>query len=58
MANIIGGMGPFNYAWNTGETAVTITPTANGQYWLVVVDINGCILTQYFLMLLTCQMLE
>ena len=42
VANIIGGMGPFNYAWNTGDTTVTIIPTANGQYWLVVVDINGC----------------
>ncbi|MDG1440425.1 MAG: fibronectin type III domain-containing protein [Flavobacteriales bacterium] len=42
VANIIGGMGPFNYTWNTGETVATITPTANGQYWLVVVDINGC----------------
>jgi hypothetical protein len=42
VANIIGGMGPFNYAWNTGETAATITPTANGQYWLVVIDVNGC----------------
>ena len=36
-------MGPFNYDWNTGDTTATITPTANGQYWLVIVDINGCI---------------
>ena len=36
-------MGPFNYDWNTGDTTATIIPTANGQYWLVVVDINGCI---------------
>ena len=43
VANIIGGMGPFNYAWSTLDTSATITPTANGQYWLVVVDINGCI---------------
>ena len=43
VANIIGGMGPFNYTWSTLDTSATIVPTANGQYWLVVVDINGCI---------------
>ena len=43
IANIIGGMGPFNYAWNTGDTSATIMPNANGSYWLVVEDLNGCI---------------
>ena len=31
------------YIWNTGETTQTITPTANGWYWCIVTDINGCI---------------
>ena len=43
VAKIISGMGPFNYVWSTGDTTSTITPSANGQYWLVVADVNGCI---------------
>jgi len=31
------------YSWNTGETTQTITPTANGWYWCIVTDVNGCI---------------
>ncbi|MBC8398128.1 MAG: hypothetical protein H8E16_13645, partial [Flavobacteriales bacterium] len=31
------------YVWNTSATTQTITPTANGWYWCVVTDINGCI---------------
>ncbi len=31
------------YNWNTGETTQTITPTANGWYWCIVTDVNGCI---------------
>jgi len=43
VANIIGGNGPFDFLWNTGDTSATIMPTANGAYWLVVIDLNGCI---------------
>jgi hypothetical protein len=43
VANVIGGNGPFDYQWNTGDTSSTIMPTANGFYWLAVVDLNGCI---------------
>ena len=43
IANIIGGMGPFDYSWSSGDSTATIVPTANGQYWLLVVDVNGCI---------------
>ena len=31
------------YSWNTGEITQTITPTANGWYWCIVTDVNGCI---------------
>jgi len=31
------------YSWNTGEITQIITPTANGWYWCVVTDANGCI---------------
>ena len=43
VANIIGGNGPFDFLWNTGDTSATIMPSANGAYWLVVIDLNGCI---------------
>ena len=49
VANIIGSNGPFDFLWNTGDTSGTIMPTANGLYWLVVIDLNGCISdTVYF----------
>ena len=31
------------YIWNTGEITQTITPTANGLYWCIVTDVNGCV---------------
>jgi hypothetical protein len=31
------------YSWNTGEITQTITPIANGWYWCIVTDVNGCI---------------
>ena len=31
------------YIWNTGEITQTITPIANGWYWCIVTDVNGCI---------------
>ena len=31
------------YSWNTSEITQTITPTANGWYWCIVIDVNGCI---------------
>ena len=29
--------------WNTGDTTSQITPTSNGQYWVIVTDNAGCI---------------
>ena len=49
VSNIIGSNGPFDFLWNTGDTSATIMPTANGLYWLVVIDLNGCMSdTVYF----------
>ena len=33
----------YSYNWSTLETTQTITPTANGWYWCIVTDLNGCI---------------
>ena len=31
------------YYWSTSEITQTITPAANGWYWCIVTDVNGCI---------------
>ena len=31
------------YIWNTGKITQTITPLANGWYWCIVTDVDGCI---------------
>ena len=35
-----GNFASFN--WNTGETTQTIAPQANGNYWVLITDTNGC----------------
>ena len=42
-SNTLGGTAPYIYHWNTGETSNQITPTANGNYWVVITDANGCV---------------
>ena len=39
---IIGGVGPYIYRWNTFETTSSITPSSDGQYWVIVTDDEGC----------------
>ncbi len=34
---------PYTYNWNTGETTSIITPSSNGNYWVIITDANGCI---------------
>ena len=41
LANTVGGTAPYIYQWNTGETSNQITPTANGNYWVIITDVNG-----------------
>ena len=43
LVNALGGNTPYIYEWNTGETSNQITPTANGNYWVVIIDVNGCV---------------
>ena len=38
----IGGTSPYSYEWNTNETTQTITPLANGDYWVIITDMNSC----------------
>ena len=47
-----------NYVWNTSATTQTITPTANGLFWCVVTDINGCIADTAFYQLTTVAINE
>ena len=41
-ANPTGGTNPYTYEWNNGETTVTITGLAPGDYEVIVTDANGC----------------
>jgi hypothetical protein len=43
VTNISGGMGPYNYFWNNGDTSSNITPISNGLYSVFIKDANGCI---------------
>ncbi|MFI1743272.1 HYR domain-containing protein [Thalassobellus sediminis] len=40
--NPSGGIGPYTYVWNTGETSQTISNLAPGNYWVDVTDANNC----------------
>ncbi|WP_188477393.1 SprB repeat-containing protein, partial [Phaeocystidibacter marisrubri] len=39
---VAGGTPPYNYSWNTGATAATITNLTAGTYTVTVTDANGC----------------
>ena len=41
-ASATNGAAPYSYDWSTGESAASITPAANGPYWVVVSDANAC----------------
>ena len=41
-AQVSGGLAPFTYAWNTGQTTATISDLVAGQYCVMVTDANGC----------------
>ena len=42
-ASVFGGSTPYSFSWNTGEITQTITPQANGNYWVLIADANGCV---------------
>ena len=42
-ASATNGAAPYSYNWSTGETTASITPSANGLYWVVVSDVDACL---------------
>ena len=47
-ASPFGGIPPYTYLWNTGENSQSITPTENGEYWVIASDYFNCIDTSYY----------
>ena len=47
LANVIGGVPPYTYAWSNGQTTPSATSLATGNYWLTVTDANGCTENNY-----------
>lgn len=41
-ASAFGGQAPYSFYWSNGSTATTISGLAPGNYYLNVVDANGC----------------
>ncbi len=41
--NSTGGVGPYTYVWNTGQTTSTINNLSAGTYIVNVTDANGCV---------------
>ena len=40
--NITGGITPYTYSWNTGETTTSISNLSKGTYIFELTDANGC----------------
>lgn len=47
-ADITGGIPPYTYSWNTGETTQAITATQSMNYCVNVTDAFGCVFTTCF----------
>jgi gliding motility-associated-like protein len=50
IAHIIGGVGPFNFAWDDGFAGDSIHPStyARGPHWVTIADGQGCSVTLNF----------
>ncbi len=46
--DVQGGVAPYQYSWNTGQTADKVEGLKAGQYTVEVTDANGCISTKNF----------
>ncbi|MBP8085986.1 MAG: T9SS type A sorting domain-containing protein [Saprospiraceae bacterium] len=42
-SNPTGGIPPFNFLWNTGDTISTLSGLSPGTYTVTITDTNGCI---------------
>lgn len=42
VAEVWGGLSPYTYEWNTGETSETIIPNDFGTYCVTITDATGC----------------
>ncbi len=47
-AQAIGGNGGYEYSWSNNESTSTIDSLSEGNYSLVVTDVNGCVQTETF----------
>lgn len=39
---VTGGVAPYQYVWNTGDTISSVSNITQGNYSVVVTDLNGC----------------
>ncbi|WP_439182296.1 T9SS type A sorting domain-containing protein [Carboxylicivirga taeanensis] len=44
--DVQGGLPPYAYTWNNGETTATVDNLNSGSYEVVITDANGCSITQ------------
>ena len=42
ISQISGGMSPYTFDWNTGDTGDRLSGLAAGDYTLTITDANGC----------------
>jgi len=42
VVSIVGGIPPFNYSWNNGQSGGTANSLCNSTYSVIVTDANGC----------------
>ncbi|MBW8048924.1 MAG: PKD domain-containing protein [Cytophagales bacterium] len=41
--NVTGGIAPYSYSWNTGDTTTAVTNLSSGSYLVTITDANGCV---------------
>lgn len=45
---LIGGNGPMNYSWDSGQTSQDLTGLSAGTYEVTITDNNGCVVVQSY----------
>ena len=45
LANAIGGTAPYSYTWSNGQTGPNAIGLQSDNYWVSVIDANGCVAT-------------